>query len=90
MFTEEDLRNRMQLINSNQITMEQIPKLNLGEQKSAIFWYTFYSSVVNIWVEYSILQVMIDKLAFPIHLKLSTKKNSRHKIHLNASHQTSL
>uniref|UniRef100_A0A915Q3F3 Uncharacterized protein n=1 Tax=Setaria digitata TaxID=48799 RepID=A0A915Q3F3_9BILA len=40
------MRNRMQLINSNQITMEQIPKLNLGEQKSAIFCYETTTLVI--------------------------------------------
>ncbi|KAM3716802.1 Ragulator complex protein [Dirofilaria immitis] len=43
---EENLRNRIQLINSNQITMEQIPKLNLGEQKSAIFCYESTTLVI--------------------------------------------
>ncbi|VDM99182.1 unnamed protein product [Thelazia callipaeda] len=42
----EDIRNRMQLINSNQITLDQIAKLNLGEQKSAIFCYESTTVVV--------------------------------------------
>uniref|UniRef100_A0A914ZU57 Roadblock/LAMTOR2 domain-containing protein n=1 Tax=Parascaris univalens TaxID=6257 RepID=A0A914ZU57_PARUN len=35
----EDLRNRTQLINSYQLAVEQVAKLNMGEQKTAIFCY---------------------------------------------------
>uniref|UniRef100_F1LH55 Mitogen-activated protein kinase scaffold protein 1 n=1 Tax=Ascaris suum TaxID=6253 RepID=F1LH55_ASCSU len=35
----DDLRNRAQLINSYQLAVEQTAKLNMGEQKTAIFCY---------------------------------------------------
>uniref|UniRef100_A0A0R3RYT5 Roadblock/LC7 domain-containing protein n=1 Tax=Elaeophora elaphi TaxID=1147741 RepID=A0A0R3RYT5_9BILA len=69
---EEDLRNRMQLINSNQITMEQVPKLNLGEQKSAIFCYE--STTLVILQISSLFAIIIANSAASI----GTLRNLRH------------
>ncbi|CAG9540927.1 unnamed protein product [Cercopithifilaria johnstoni] len=69
---EEDLRNRMQLINSNQITMEQIPKLNLGEQKSAIFCYESTTLVI---LQISSLFVIIIASS---EASIGTLRNLRH------------
>ncbi|VDO38436.1 Uncharacterized protein BM_BM10547 [Brugia malayi] len=69
---EEDLRNRMQLINSNQITMEQIPKLNLGEQKSAIFCY---ESTTLVMLQISSFFVIIIASS---EASLGTLRNLRH------------
>ncbi|EFO26156.1 hypothetical protein LOAG_02329 [Loa loa] len=71
---EEDLRNRMQLINSNQITVEQIPKLNLGEQKSAIFCYESTALVI---LQISSLFVIIIASS---EASIGTLRNLRHQL----------
>ncbi|VDK60217.1 unnamed protein product [Anisakis simplex] len=42
----EEFRNRAQLINSYQLAVEQTAKLNMGEQKTAIFRYETSELVV--------------------------------------------
>ncbi|VBB30567.1 unnamed protein product [Acanthocheilonema viteae] len=64
---EEDLRNRMQLINSNQITLEQIPKLNLGEQN--------YESTTLVILQISSLFAIIIASS---EVSIGTLRNLRH------------
>ncbi|MCP9264580.1 hypothetical protein DINM_022692 [Dirofilaria immitis] len=66
---EENLRNRIQLINSNQITMEQIPKLNLGEQN--------YESTTLVILQISSLFIIIIASS---EACIGTLRNLRHSL----------